>query len=604
MRLNLERMSENDMGLTLDYFDLVRESKGLTSPPDDALRIALLADASTQHLVPLIRVLLHQRRMECLIYEAPFDAVELEVYDGQSGLYNFRADAIVLFNSVQALRAAFSRRPGDGSAFVGEVAGKISRVWTAIQSHTTASILQSTFVLPYEKHFGNFDQKVAASFSAVVSTLNSQIISMARENGSVLINDVDFVASWIGRQNWFDDRLWDMAKAPCAIEQLPYLAANIAQIVSALRGRIVKCVAVDLDNTLWGGVIGDDGIDGIKLSAHGDGEAFYRLQLFLAELVKRGILLAVCSKNEMDHALLPFERHPEMVLKRSDIACFVANWNDKAQNIRGIRETLNIGYDSIVFLDDNSFERNLVRALLPDVIVPELPEDPADYVRAICELNLFESASFSVEDLQRTELYRQEATRKQEETAFASFEEYLQSLAMKLTISRFDPYHLPRISQLLQRSNQFNLTTRRRTETECAALMKDPKFIPLYAKLSDRLGDHGLIAVVIAEIMDDELALMDWLMSCRVLKRGVEQALMNEIFQQAAGFGLSRVSGEYRPTAKNGMVKNFFAEFGFQQADDRDGYTKWQLQTAMYKPSPVFIEAIAVAHEAKKEPVA
>jgi FkbH-like protein len=592
------------MHATLDYFELARESKRLGSPPADAFRLALLADASTQHLVPLIRVLLHQRGIECLIYEAPFGAVELEVYDGRSNLYDFRPDAIVLFNCVQALRTAFSRRSSDGSAFVNEVASKISCIWKSIQSHTNASILQSMFVLPYERHFGNFDQKVTTSFTAVVSMLNNRITAMARENGSVLLNDLDFVASWLGRQNWFDDRLWDMAKVPCAIEQLPYLAANIAQIVAALRGRVVKCVVLDLDNTLWGGVIGDDGLEGIKLNAHGEGESFYRLQLFLAELVRRGIVLAVCSKNEMDNALLPFEKHPEMVLKRSDIACFVANWNDKAENIRSIRETLNIGYDSMVFLDDNSFERNLVRGLLPDVIVPELPEDPADYVRAICELNLFESTSLSAEDLQRTELYRQEAARKQEQASFASFEEYLQSLAMKCTIARFDPYHLPRISQLLQRSNQFNLTTCRRTEAECAALMNDPTFIPLYAKLSDRLGDYGLISVIIAEVTDNELALRDWLMSCRVLKRGVEQALMNEVFQQAAAFGLPRVTGEYRPTAKNGMVKNFFAGFGFQQVDDHDGYTKWQMETASYKPHIVFIERIAGENEGKGKPVA
>ena len=301
----------------------------------------------------------------------------------------------------------------------------------------------------------------------------------------------------------------------------------------ALRGRVVKCVVLDLDNTLWGGVIGDDGLEGIQLNSHGDGEAFYRFQLFLRELLKRGIILAVCSKNEMANALLPFEKHPEMVLKRDDIACFVANWNDKADNIRHIRETLNIGFDSMVFLDDNAFERDLVRTLVPGVIVPDLPEDPADYVRAISELNLFETTTFSAEDLQRSELYRLEGLRRSEQASFGSLDEFLKSLKMQMTIARFDPYHLPRIAQLIQRSNQFNLTTRRLTEADCADLMNDASFIPLYAKLTDRLGDHGLIAVVILERLEGELAIRDWLMSCRVLKRGVEQALMKEVFQQA-----------------------------------------------------------------------
>ena len=219
---------------------------------------------------------------------------------------------------------------------------------------------------------------------------------------------MDWVASWIGRQYWFDERFWDLTKTFCAPEHLPAVAKNIVDVVMSTRGRTVKCVILDLDNTLWGGVIGDDGLDGIVLSAHGDGEAYYRLQLFLKELLKRGMLLAVASKNEMSNALLPFEKHPDMVLRREDITVFMADWNEKAGNIRKIQEALNIGFDSMVFLDDNPFERQLVRGVLPDVIVPELPVDPADYVRAICELNLFETPTFSAEDLKRGEMYRAE----------------------------------------------------------------------------------------------------------------------------------------------------------------------------------------------------
>ena len=529
--------------------------------------------------------------------KSPFDAIELESYGENSGLYGFAPHAIVILNSVQAVRIQFGKRKAEGADFVEETAARIVRIWDAIQSHTTAVILQSNFVLPYERHFGNFDLKVPRFFYSAVSLLNAHIAARAQERRSVLLLDTEFIASWIGRKNWFDDRLWDMAKSLCAIEQLPYLAANIVGMALALHGRVVKCVIVDLDNTLWGGVIGDDGIDGIKLNAHGDGEAFYRLQLFLSELLKRGILLAVCSKNDMKNAVLPFEQHPEMILKRSDFACFVANWNDKAENIREIRETLNVGYDSMVFLDDNSFERNLVRGLLPDVIVPELPEDPADYVCAICELNLFEATSFSSEDMQRAQQYRQEAARRAEQVAYASVEDYLLSLNMKMTVSRFDSYHVPRIAQLIQRSNQFNLTTQRRTESECFGLMSDPAFLPVYAKLSDRLGDHGLISVVIAEILKDELAIRDWLMSCRVLKRGVEQSLMNEIFEQARRLGLPRVTGEYRPTPKNEMVQDFFAQFGFVKVNNQGGHTLWQLNTASYRPQAVFIQSSTLETE-------
>ena len=451
--------------------------------------------------------------------------------------------------------------------------------------------MQTNFALPYERHFGNFDLKLPQSWYSVVSSLNTRIALEARSRGSVFVCDIDALSSWFGLKNWFDDRFWDLAKSFCALDALPEVANNIMQIVSAMRGRVVKCVILDLDNTLWGGVIGDDGVDGIRLNAHGDGEAFYRFQLFLKELLRRGILLAVCSKNDLSNAQLPFEKHPDMSLRLDDFACFVANWEDKAQNISHIRETLNIGYDSMVFLDDNPFERNLVRSLLPEVIVPELPDDPADYVRTVCELNLFETTTFSAEDVQRTALYQQEASRKEQQAAFASFDDYLKSLNMEIVISRFDSYHIPRIAQLIQRSNQFNLTTRRRTENECIALADNNNYIPLYAKLSDRLGDHGLISVVVGEVLEDELAITDWLMSCRVLKRGVEQVLMNTIFERAKSLGLSYVSGEYRPTAKNDMVKDFYAQFDFTQVSNEEGRTTWRMCIDSFKPQATFIQA-------------
>jgi FkbH-like protein len=364
-------------------------------------------------------------------------------------------------------------------------------------------------------------------------------------------------------------------------------------MVMASQGQVIKCVVVDLDNTLWGGVIGDDGLDSIQISAHGEGEAFYRMQLYLRALKQRGIVLAVCSKNEMANALLPFEKHPEMVLRREDFAAFVANWNDKAINIRQIKETLNIGFDSMVFLDDNPFERNLVRELVPGVVVPELPEDPADYVRAISGLNLFETTSFSAEDAKRTEMYQAETSRREEQAGFASVDEFLQSLDMKITVGRFDPFHLPRISQLMQRSNQFNLTTRRLSEIECKALMESPSWLPMYAKLADRLTNHGLISIVTAEATPEGLAIRDWLMSCRILGRGVESFLMNRVVEHARKLGLAQVTAEYIPTAKNGMVKDFFQQFGFKKvAEEANGGAQWRLPTKDYEPRPTFMKMV------------
>jgi FkbH-like protein len=265
------------------------------------------------------------------------------------------------------------------------------------------------------------------------------------------------------------------------------------------------------------------------------------------------------------------------------------NWENKADNIRRIRDTLEIGFDSMVFLDDNPFERNLVREFLPEVIVPDLPEDPADYVRAISELNLFETSSFSAEDVARSELYKQEADRRELQGSFSNIDDFLKSLDMKMEVARFDRPRLPRIVQLLQRSNQFNLTTHRYNEGECERMMQDSEFIPLYASLSDRLGDHGLISIVILRVKPDELEIRDWLMSCRVLARGVEHGLMTRVVSLAREKGLRKITGEYIPTAKNAMVKEFYAQFGFERVAEKDGHSYWQLDPEAYQPRTVYI---------------
>ncbi len=481
------------MSNDLDYFALVKASRTLELPATaETLRLALLSDAATQQLVPLLRVLFAARGIRLEIYEGPFDAIELQVYAADSALYQFSPEVIVVLNSVQALKTRYYKRPGFGADFLRAEAERMVAIWGAIRERAPVPVLQSNFAMPLERIFGNFDQKVEGSLHAVVAALNVRLAEAARAHNHVFVNDVEEIASYVGRATWFDNRLWNLYKTFCALDHLPLVAKNVLDVVLAVRGRAIKCVVLDLDNTLWGGVIGDDGVDGIELSAHGDGESFYDLQSFLRELPRRGVLLAVCSKNNPENALKPFLEHPEMVLKRDDITVFVANWENKADNIRKIKETLNIGLDAMVFLDDNPFERNLVRTLLPGIVVPELPEEPADYAQAVAALNLFESSSFSDEDLRRTELYRERAARTEVASSFSSVEDYLKSLDTEIRVERFNARRLARIAQLFQRSNQFNLTTARRTEPECEALIADPDAYPFYGELKDRLGDHGL----------------------------------------------------------------------------------------------------------------
>jgi FkbH-like protein len=362
--------------------------------------------------------------------------------------------------------------------------------------------------------------------------------------------------------------------------------------MAAEQGRSYKCIALDLDNTLWDGVIGDDGLSGIGLGqGHAVGEAYVEFQRYLQNLGKRGVILAVCSKNDEVNARLPFQQHPDMVLREADISCFVANWSDKAANLRHIASTLNIGVDSIVFVDDNPFERNLVREALPSVAAPELPQDPSAYVSCLSEAGYFEALSLTDEDLVRVEQYRANADREQVRQSSTDMAGYLQALNMELTWNKVDGISLPRVVQLINKTNQFNLTTKRYSESDVRALIDDQNAVSLHLRLTDRFGDNGIIAVVIAKLVADGGLLIDsWLMSCRVLGRQVEETTLNLLAGQAKTLGAWKLIGEYIPTPKNGIVKEHYAKLGFVPTGNQpDGSSQWTLDLNNYdeRPSPI-----------------
>lgn len=580
--------------IALDYFDLIKAERRLpsaTSP--ERLRLAVLGDVSTQSLVKLLRVLLAASGVEAEISESPFDTIETQVFDPNSDLYAFQPSAVVIVSSLGAYRRRYYMHDGDRAELAPQTAARVTDIWDKLRGSVPGAIVQTNLVLPVERLYGHYDHKAPTSLYTSTAQFNSLVAGASAERAGVFIADVDYLASLVGKIAFLDDRLWTLAKQPCALEHLPKLAKALVDILVASQGRQIKCVVLDLDNTLWGGVIGDDGLEGIRVGHLGDGEAFEDFQLFLRELNRRGILLAVCSKNTHEVAIRAFQEHPEMVLREEHIAAFVANWDDKAQNLRLIRERLNIGFDSMVFIDDNPFERNLVRELLPEVVVPELPEDPSDYVRAIALLNLFETSAHSALDADRTELYRAAALRDSEQSKFRSLADYLASLQMVIKIARFDRFNLARVAQLLQRSNQFNLNTRRFGEAECERMMLDQtNYDPIAVSLRDKFGDHGLISVVVLRAEGSDLVIDEYVMSCRVLQRGVEDRTMNRVFEIARQRGLNRVVGSYRPTAKNAMVADFYQRFGFTMVrGESNSATYWTMPVADYQERPTHIKA-------------
>jgi FkbH-like protein len=572
-----------------EEFDYIKLMNAGREASDGALaaRVAVLGFCTTQYYAGVLRGLGAVGGFPLVTYEPEYDTVHQTVLDEGSELYTFAPDFVVILTAVQALRDVLLAVDVDRRV---EAADREAQHLVSIIERTArmpgVTVVVNEFVLAYERPWGNLSNRINGSLPDVVQRMNARLRDVADRLENVYTVDTDHIASWLGKRTWFDERLWFYSKSFCHPEALPHVAGQALDVFRAVKGRGLKCIALDLDNVLWGGTIGDDGLEGIRLGELGEGEAFVHFQTWLKELLARGIILGVCSKNDDEKAREPFRSHSDMVLKEDDISCFIANWDDKAKNLRELAARLNIGLDSIVFLDDSPFERNLVRELATEVLVPELPSDPAEYVPYLESLNLFEAAQYSEEDRKRADFYRANVLRETDQTRFATVGEYLVSLEMEAAFARFDDHHLPRIAQLVQRTNQFNLTTIRHSAAELAAFAADEDYLPFYVTLSDRFGDNGLISVVIGKRSDDVLELVTWLMSCRVISRRLEEFVLDRLVEVAREEDLSRLRGRYVPTKKNGLVAGHYEKLGFTLDESgQDGSTSWSLGVTGYVPS-------------------
>ena len=535
-----------------------------------AHRVAILGDCATQHIATALRGWGYEAGLRYDVFDADYNQIDAQTMDPGSELYEFKPGWVVLANCTDKLYDAYCAYPaGERSRFAEAMRDRLVVVWQRIEHNIGARMLQFNFPAWDDRVFGDFGAKTPESFSYQLRKLNFLLAESCAEYKNVFLVDIDGLQSRLGESAVRDPKMYCIAKMPFRTDFLPYIAKQITDTVLAASGTFKKCIVLDLDNTLWGGVIGDDGLDGIQIGELGLGHAFSAFQAWLKEMKNRGIILCVCSKNNEPAAKEPFEKHPEMVLKLEDISVFVANWEDKAGNIRHIQSVLNIGMDSLVFLDDNPFEREVVRSLIPGITVPELPENPEEYVDYLRSLNLFETASYSDADRVRTQQYRAEAQRVSLQNQCADYDSYLEGLEMIAEAKPFDPFHFPRIAQLTQRSNQFNLRTVRYTEQEIADIATDDKYITLYFTLKDKFGDHGLISAVIMEKQEDKLFVNTWLMSCRVLKRGMEEFIVNKMVSAAQEAGFETLEGEYLKTAKNAMVSRIYEKLGFTALNDQ-----------------------------------
>ena len=551
------------------------------------VKLAILGDSATQFLNQAFKGQGYDERLDLDIWEADFNQIDRQVLDPGSDLYSFEPDIIVIFKSSHKLLTKYNKSTVESrSEFSNDVLENISDLLSNINSKLNTKIILFNFNEIDDSVLGGLANQVESSFLYQLRKLNYELMLLSSRESNLFLCDLSSIQNLLGKSNFFQPSIYINTEMVLSLDAIPHVAKRTIQIISSLNGRQKKCLILDLDNTMWGGVIGDDGIENIQIGGLGIGKAFTEFQYWVKKLNKRGIILAVCSKNTDSIAKTPFESHPEMVIRLEDIAVFVANWENKADNIRSIQSVLNIGFDSMVFLDDNPFERNMVRTNLPEVCVPELPEDPADYLEYIYGLNLFETSNYSSEDNKRTKQYQTEAKRVAIKKQFANEDEFLSSLDMASDIETFTAFNTPRVSQLSQRSNQFNLRTIRYSETDIKSISESTDHESYTFTLNDKFGENGLICVIILEKKSDEDLFIDtWFMSCRVLKRGMENFVLNHIVNFAKKHNFKNVIGEYIQTPKNELVRDHYSDLGFEKNSD-----KWLLDVQSYQNKKTFVK--------------
>jgi FkbH-like protein len=575
-------------------------ARGIPRPdaPQTPLRLAVLGAYSLYPFHDLLEHLLQINGFSPQLWLGDFDNYASEIMDGGSELYAFHPQVVVLLPSEQ--RCKYPGKlidPREGQQAEAErVVNSLLEMARRLHERTRAEVIIMNFMLPARYDLGAYRSRTLGSDWSFRKWVNLELGLKAPP--FLHICDSEFLAYRRGGITASDERAWFESKQPCGSELLADLAREVAQNIANLQRAPRKVLVLDLDNTLWGGVVAEDGLEGIEIGDTSPrGEAFKAFQKYILSLKERGVLLAIASKNDHARAAEVFQKHPEMVLRLDDFVSTQINWDPKSDNIHRMAAELKLGLDSFVFVDDNPAEIEIVRQFAPEVAVIELGPDPAEYVPQLQDCRFFEPRSLTAEDMERTALYHAEVQRQNLSAAVTDMDTYLESLAMEGEISEFTSVDIPRLAQLINKSNQFNLTTRRRTEADLHALLHDPGYFGFSLRLKDRFGSHGLISIVIAQKMDSMIRIDTWLMSCRVLKRQVEEEVLNELVRLGKSKGGDRLEGAYLPTAKNAMVRDFYLSIGFVLTQEDETYRKFQLQIQQFQPRTTKITITRRAYE-------
>ena len=540
-------------------------------------KIAILGGTTTHEVKDQLEIFLLKSNIKAEFYESEYGQYYESVIFEEKDLYDFEPDIIYLHVSVENLKSLHdSKRTSETKAE--EEFELLKSIWNKLINDFNCEIIQDNFEVPQFRSLGNFDSSSPSSITRTIHILNEMISQFAIQSANLNFCDRNYLSSKLGLSVWKDYSLWLSAKYSLSYKAITNLCYTLSKIIESKLGLSKKCLILDLDNTLWGGVIGDDGVDGIILGRDTPiGEAYLDLHLYLKELKNRGIILAVCSKNDIENAKNGF-KHPDSVLKLSDFTAFKANWDLKTKNIYDIAEEINIGIESIVFLDDNPVERDLVRKEFNgSVSVPEIGNDITLYREILDASQLFTITSISLEDKNRNTFYENDKKREKAIKSFEDYDEYLKSLEMKAEVSSFNKTYINRITQLTNKTNQFNLTTLRVSQHDMESAIDNPSKISLYARLSDKFGENGLVSVIQGNIEENKLFIDLWVMSCRVFKRTLENTIIYEFLKEAKSRNIEYVYGKYIPTEKNKIVSEIYEELGFSRIGQEGDVTIFEL---------------------------
>ncbi len=549
-------------------------------------RIAVLGGSTTHNIVQALDLFLLHHGIRCTFYESEYAQYWQDAMFPNGALEDFRPDIVYIHTSnCNITRYPLLSDPPEAVDDMLEAEyGRFAAMWDRLSEVYGCPVIQNNFEYPYWRLMGNRDASDVHGRVNYIARLNLKFAQYAQSHRNFYLNDINYLSALFGLEQWSDPFFWHMYKYALSLPAIPYLAQSVANIIKSLYGKNKKAFALDLDNTLWGGVVGDDGPENLQVGQETSmGQVYSEFQDYLKAHKQLGVLLNVVSKNDMENALAGLSR-PDMTIKADDLIMIKANWEPKSRNLQDIAHALSLLPESFVFVDDNPAEREIIRRQLPGTAVPEMGGQPERFIRAIDRMGYFEVTDLSADDAARTEMYRQNAERSRLESTFADYGAYLRSLEMRAEILPFSPMYFSRIAQLTNKSNQFNLTTRRFTQAEIQSMAEDGRYVTLYGKLSDKFGDNGVVSVVIGEIREDSLDVILWLMSCRVLKRDMEYAMMDALAGRCRELGLRSLRGYYFPTAKNGMVRDFYAALGFDKvSEEPDGSTVWHLELDGYE---------------------